>query len=146
MNDPFPTPDLETRDKVRLQIPSHPRYVALARDFVYRLCLSNGFSTGVAFDMKIISGEALANIIQHSYAGNYDQPILIDFKLYPGFAELRFRDFGRQLPVTATAAHDLSDYRERGLGIFLIQNLSDYHYYDQSFKVGTELVLKKKVS
>ena len=48
-------------------------------------------------------------------------------------------------PVPPGSAQDLSDYRERGLGLYLISELADFHYFDQSFKVGTMLVVKKKV-
>ncbi len=137
---------VETKERVRLVVPSHPRFTFLARDFIYRLCLLNGFSSGAAFDLKVVTGEAIANIIQHAYERRTDQTIVIDARLYRDQIEIRFRDFGIQKPVTADMAHDLSDYRESGLGVFLIANLSDYHYYDQSFKVGTELIIKKKVS
>ena len=65
--------------------------------------------------------------------------------MYHTYLEIRFRDLGQQIPITARHAHDLSDYRERGLGVFLISKLSDYHYYDQTRKVGTELVIKKRI-
>lgn len=139
-------PPVETKDRVRFVIPSHPRYTALARDFVYRLCLLHGMTSSAAFDLKVVTGEAIANIIQHAYEKKTDQSIVVDARLYRDYVELRIRDFGRQKPVTSDMAHDLSDYRESGLGVFLISNLSDYHYYDQSFKVGTELIVKKKVS
>jgi anti-sigma regulatory factor (Ser/Thr protein kinase) len=52
---------------------------------------------------------------------------------------------GRQTPVTARDSQDLGDYRERGLGVFLISQLADYHYYDQARPAGTELVVKKRI-
>ncbi|MEQ9366223.1 MAG: ATP-binding protein [Leptospirales bacterium] len=132
-------------DRVRLQIPSHPRYVGFTRDTVYRLALQNGLSMGAAFDLKIVTGEALANIIKHAYDGKSDKPVFIEILMYQSYLELRFRDLGRQIPITSSHARDLSDYRERGLGVFLISQLSDYHYYDQSRNVGTELVIKKRL-
>lgn len=132
-------------DRVRLQIPSHPRYVGFARDTIYRLGLQNGLSMSAAFDLKIVVGEALTNIIKHAYSGQSDKPVFLEVLMYHTYLELRFRDLGRQIPITAQHARDLSDYRERGLGVFLISELSDYHYYDQSRKVGTELVIKKRI-
>lgn len=133
------------RDRVRVEIPSHPRFVSFARDMTYRLCLQQGFSTRAAFDLKIVAGEALTNIIKHAYAGRTNRPIFLQFLMYPTYLELRFRDLGAQQPITARHASDLSDYRERGLGVYLISKLSDYHYYDQSRRVGTELVIKKRI-
>ena len=71
--------------------------------------------------------------------------MFIEVLMFRNYIEIRFRDLGRQIPITGRHARDLSDYRERGLGVFLISQLSDYHYYDQSRKVGTELVVKKRV-
>lgn len=133
-------------DRVRLQVPSHPRYISFARDAVYRLAQQSGLGMSAAFDLKIVAGEALTNIIKHAYQGQSDKPVFIEVLMYPSFLEIRFRDLGRQLPITAGHARDLSDYRERGLGVFLIGELSDYHYYDQSRRIGTELVVKKRLS
>ncbi len=133
------------RDRVRLEVPSHPRFVSFARDIVYRLSLQQGFSTAAAFDLKVIAGEALSNIIKHAYDGQTNKPIYLEFLMFPAYMELRFRDLGRQAPISAHDAHDLSDYRERGLGVYLISKLSDYHYFDQSHAVGTELVIKKRL-
>lgn len=132
-------------DRVRLQIPSHPRYVGFARDTIYRLALQNGLAMAGAFDLKIVTGEALTNIIKHAYDGKSDKAIFIEVLMYQNYLEIRFRDLGRQIPITSQHARDLSDYRERGLGVFLISELSDYHYYDQTRSVGTELVIKKRL-
>ncbi len=132
-------------DRVRLEIPSNPRYVSFARDLVYRFSLQQGFSTRGAFDLKIIAGEALSNIIKHAYEGRTNKPIFLEFLTYPAYIEIRFRDLGRQTPVTSRDSHDLGDYRERGLGVFLISQLADYHYYDQARPAGTELVVKKRI-
>lgn len=140
------TPErLRTRDYMRLQVPSHPRFMGLTRDLLYRFCIQFGFSRQGAFDMKLILGEALANIIQHAYRGEDNRPIFIEIFMYSDYIELRLRDMGLQQAIPPGSAQDLSDYRERGLGLYLISKLSDFHYFDQTFKVGTQLIIKKKV-
>lgn len=119
--------------------------MSFARDLVYRFSLQQGFSTRGAFDLKIIAGEALSNIIKHAYEGRTNKPIFLEFLTYPAYIEIRFRDVGRQTPVTARDSQDLGDYRERGLGVYLISQLADYHYYDQARPAGTELVVKKRI-
>ncbi|MBW7859273.1 MAG: hypothetical protein H3C43_13505, partial [Leptonema sp. (in: Bacteria)] len=57
---------VETTDRIRLQIPSMTIYLQSIRDLLYRLCLQHGCSLSVAFDLKLITGEALTNIIKHS--------------------------------------------------------------------------------
>ena len=142
---PEKPPPPTTRDYLRLQIPSHPRFVALTRDLLYRFCQQFGFSRQGAFDMKLVCGEALANIIQHAYRGEDNHPIFVEIYMYSDYLELRLRDMGIQQSVPPGSAQDLTDYRERGLGLFLISKLSDFHYFDQSFKIGTMLVIKKKI-
>ncbi len=132
-------------ERVRMQVPSHPRYVSFARDSIYRLCRQHGFSPAGAFDLKIVAGEALTNIIKHAYNGKTDQAIFIEVLMFRNYIEMRFRDMGEQRPITARHAHDLSDYRERGLGVYLISQLTDYHYYNQARRIGTELVVKKRI-
>ena len=129
-----------------MQIPSHPMYVAFARDSVYRLARAYGFKPAQALDLKIITGEALSNIIKHAYEDRTDKPIFIEILMFQKYIEMRIRDLGKQVPITAGRAGDLSDYRERGLGVFIIGALSDYHFFDQGEQVGTTLVIKKRLA
>jgi serine/threonine-protein kinase RsbW len=136
----------ETRNRIRLQFPSQPRYVATIRDTIYRFCLQHGFARAAAFDVKVIAGEALTNIIQHAYGGSADLPIFIEMFFFKEYGEFRFKDLGKQVPITNQMKKDLTDYREGGLGLYLIDQLSDFHVYDQSEKVGTTLIVKKKMA
>lgn len=134
---------VETTDRIRLQIPSMTIYLQSIRDLLYRLCLQHGCSLSVAFDLKLITGEALTNIIKHSYQGQDDGSIFIDMLFYQSFVELRFRDFAPFNLDKKPVAKDLTEYRENGLGLYLITQLSDYHYFDRSN--GTLLVIKKRI-
>ena len=136
----------KTHNYVRLEIPSQARYVGMVREIVYRLCRENGFGREAAFDLKLVCGEALNNVIKHAYAEKSNQPIFVELYVYPDHAELRVRDVGKQIPVHSNMAKDLSDYRERGLGLYLIGRLTDYHYFDQTGAVGTKLTVKKRLS
>jgi serine/threonine-protein kinase RsbW len=134
-------PAKESSDRIRIQIPSMPVYLHPVRDFVYRLCLQHGCSRPVAFDMKLIAGEALTNIMKHAYEGRPDGAIFLDLLFFRTFAEMRFRDFA-PVKTTRLSGKDLREYRENGLGLYLITALSDYHYFDRSR--GTLLVIKKR--
>ncbi|MCB1175526.1 MAG: ATP-binding protein [Leptospiraceae bacterium] len=132
-------------DRLRLQIPADARYANWARQSIYQLALLYGFSRQDAQDLKIVTGEALSNIILHAYEKRSGQFIFIEAMMQGHFIELRFQDFGKQNPVSKLHIRDLSDYRESGLGVYLISELSDYHYYDQSAAVGTILTVKKRL-
>lgn len=131
--------------RIRLQIPSNPEYVSLARDLIYKTCLKHNFPLDRAFEMKLICGEAINNVITHAYGGERDRPIFIEIIPSEEFIEIHCIDFGEQKAITASQARDMSDYRTGGLGLFLISKLSDYHYFDQDRKAGTRLILKKRV-
>ena len=133
------------REVLRMQFPSHPRFVGQMRRFVYDTCMISGFSKSGAFDMKLLTGEALTNIIRHAYESKTDRPIFLEMLFYRTYLEMRIKDLGKKSPVGQDLARDLSDYRERGLGIYLISHLADYHYFDQGAEIGTTLVVKKRI-
>lgn len=137
-------PSRESSDRIRLQIPALAENLQPVRDFIYRLCRARGFSAMGAFDVKLIAGEALSNITRHAYR-NEGGPIFIDILFFATFIELRFRDYGIRSVSPRDMARDLSEYRETGLGLYVIQGLSDYHYFDRNAPTGTLLVMKKRI-
>ena len=113
---------------VRLQIPSHPRYISTTRNFFFHLALEQGFSLMDSVDLKLILGEALTNVIKHAYEGKNDQPIFIEFFFDKDRLEIRIRDYGKKALPNDLKSFDLSDYREHGIGLFMIKQLTDYYY------------------
>jgi serine/threonine-protein kinase RsbW len=129
---------------VRLQIPSHPKYLSLARGLAFQAARDNGFSLYDSADLRLIIGEALLNIIQHAYLDRYDRPIFIDMRFFPDKVEIKIRDYGIKSKLANMKSYDLSDYREEGLGLYLIRRLTDHYFLDQSMEVGNQIVLLKK--
>lgn len=137
----------KTRDYqnlIRLQIPSHPRYLSLVRSFVFNAARENGFSLYDSADIRLIVGEAVQNIIKHAYLNHYDRPIFIELNFSKDKLEIRLRDYGVKSKLSDLKSFDVSDYREEGIGLFLIQQLTDHYYLDQSMEIGNQLVLMKK--
>ena len=132
-------------ERLGMRVPSDPRYLGSLRDFVYSVALRNGFSKRSAFDWKIVCGEALSNVIRYAYSGRKDGVILLEILIFSRFMEVRIRDFGKKSEMLAGKAMDLSDYRESGLGLFLIGKLTDFHFFDRSVDRGTRLILKKRM-
>lgn len=129
---------------VRFQIPSHARYISHTRNYFFHLCLENGFSLYDALDLKLVLGEALSNIVSHAYDGNANKPIFIDLHFDTERVEIRIRDYGRKTEPKDLKSFDLNDYREGGIGLYLIKKLTDYYYLDLSVEVGNQLVLIKR--
>ncbi|MEM0502990.1 MAG: ATP-binding protein [Thermoplasmata archaeon] len=137
-------PQVDYANTIRLQIPSHPRYLQIVRNFAFHIARENGFSLYDSADIRLIVGEAIQNIIKHAYLEKYDKPIFIEFKFFKDKMEIRIRDYGLKSILANLKSYDLSDYREEGLGLYLIRRLTDHYYLDQSLEYGNQLVLMKK--
>jgi serine/threonine-protein kinase RsbW len=135
---------LDYENIIRLQVPSHPRYLSLTRSFVFNAARENGFSLYDSADIRLIVGEAMQNIIKHSYLEIYNRPIFIELIFDKDKIEIRFRDYGIKTKLADLKSYDMSDYREEGLGLFLIRELTDHYFLDQTLEVGNQLVLMKK--
>lgn len=129
---------------VRLQIPSHPKYVSHTRNYFFHLCLEHGFSLYDAMDLKLVLGEAITNVIRHAYAGHSDKPVFIDLHFDSERVEIRIRDYGKKTEPKDLKGFDLSDYRESGIGMFMIKKLTDYYSLDLSLEIGNQLILIKR--
>lgn len=129
---------------VRFQIPSHARYISHTRNYFFNLCLEHGFSLYDALDLKLVLGEALTNVVRHAYDNHTDKPIYIDLYFDKERVEIRIRDYGRKTEPRDLKSFDLNDYREGGIGLYMIKKLTDYYYLDLSVEVGNQLVLIKR--
>lgn len=137
----------DTKHKIRMQLLSNPKYLKPFRNFVYELSIVNGIQQKLAFEIKIICNEAVLNIIQHSYNNIPDGWIFFEYLFYDTYIELRFRDFGKKyFNPKKMVMKDLSDIRDKGLGLYLITKLSDYHYFKHDENLGMLLIIKKRVS
>ncbi|EMJ93214.1 ATP-binding protein [Leptospira alstonii] len=127
----------------RLQIPSHPRYLSIVRNLIYNLAFENGFTAGDSADLKLAVGECLLNVIKHSYGGKKNLPIFIETTLFDNRMEIRIRDFGSQKNLSEIRGYEPNDYREEGIGLYLVKKLTDHFYLDQSLPEGNRLILTK---
>ncbi|EMJ96882.1 ATP-binding protein [Leptospira sp. WS58.C1] len=133
---------IDYSNQFRIQIPSHPRYVTVARNFVYNLARESGFSLYDAADLKLAVGECLLNVIKHAYLGKTNYPIFLEVTVLENRIEVRIRDFGVQKNISEIRGYDPGDYREEGIGLYLVRKLTDHFYIDQSGK-GNRLILTK---
>jgi serine/threonine-protein kinase RsbW len=131
-------------DRIRAQVSSHPRSAGVVRDLVSSVARRSEYSKEVVSDLRILSGEAVSNIIRHSYSNRKNLPILIDIRVFSGYIELQFRDFGKPINPKDLVKKDLKDYRTNGLGVYLISVLSDFHVFSSDEEKGNMLIIKKR--
>jgi anti-sigma regulatory factor (Ser/Thr protein kinase)/anti-anti-sigma regulatory factor len=77
------------------------------------------------FDLRLTVTEAFANIVEHSYGNEPDRVIRVAIEIAASWLEIRFEDFGRRPEPRRLRWRELGDYRERGLGLFLMSKCMD---------------------
>jgi len=139
-----PEPSSEHLGTVELRIPSKPEWVAVARLAVAAIANRLPFSVEEIEDLKLAIAEACTICIQQGPGSQ-----TIDMTCHASSAELRVeaRD-GRYRPRDDKPAPNAPPgmaVEGEGLGIFLIQALTDKLEYHVDPHLGTELIMIKRV-
>lgn len=132
------------KNLLRLRIWSDPKYIAMVRAITEEIARSVGFSFDEGFDLKLAINEAIANIYEHSYEGAKDKPIFIYFNWRDNGLEIILRDFGKQTPPEEIKPRNLEEFKDGGLGVFLIKTLVDEVKWEPCKGVGMRTILYKK--
>jgi CheY-like chemotaxis protein len=114
-------------------------------------CLQTGVDAHVHEDLQVVMDEICANVFKHAYPPEQPGSLRLDMQLdrsaSPHALELIFSDRGRPFNPLAKAAPDLSlSWEERpigGLGIHLVQTMTDRQDYRYSEAEGNQLTLGK---
>ncbi len=140
------TTNKNTDQKIRIQITSDPKFLKAFRNFIYEISIAYGIKPNLSFDLKLLCTEVVNNIIKHSYKNSPKGWIFIEYLFYTTYVEIRFRDYSRfSIKKKDFIAKDLTEFRESGLGLYLISKLSDYYYFDSNEDLGNLFVIKKRI-
>ena len=82
----------------------------------------------------------------HAYKGKKNRPIITEFRKYQDRLEICIRDYGIQVPRSKIQAHPLDEFRNSGLGLYLMEEVMDYLNYNTSSPGGTELIMVKNLT
>ncbi len=135
----------DTKQKIRVQILSHPGMIRPFRNFIYEISLVYNILPEKAFDLKIIASEVLNILIQKRKPYQYDLSIFFEYLFYTTYVEMRFRDFLVRFTKEETISRDLAEFRESGISFYLISSLSDYHFWEELDQKGVLMVIKKRI-
>jgi len=81
-------------------------------------------------DLKLVSEELLANIINHGYDSHADGAIDIELAVDGSSVRMTFTDSARAFnPLERKPPDVLNDLSEGGMGILLVKSLTDDQYY-----------------
>jgi len=81
-------------------------------------------------DLKLVSEELLANIINHGYDSHSDEAIDVELAVDGSSVRLIFTDSARAFnPLEHRSRDELDDLSEGGMGIMLVKSLTDAQSY-----------------
>lgn len=123
------TSGLERIDEARRWMSGHARAAGVDGDAIAEL--------------ELAVTEALANVMNHAYAGEPDHEILLALSIADDHVEISVRDWGRTFDRSLYASRDLDDPGEGGYGVYLIETLMDQVGREPQQGGGTLLTLTK---
>jgi serine/threonine-protein kinase RsbW len=121
--------ELDLANVIRLNLPASHQYLnvvgACLTAMLDRIEPSSEYQ-GTAYNLELAVHEACANIVDHAYQGE-DGRLDVTFSLAeePRRLVVDLHDTGRTFDLSLVEEIDLEDPRERGYGLFLVQQLLD---------------------
>lgn len=128
--------DYET---IKMEIPANPDYVSILRLTTSGIANKLGFSMDDIEDMKVAVSEACSNAVKHSE----DNKVSINFNLLNNGIQIEIIDNGKGYDVDSIQTPDLSNPKEGGLGLFIIQTLMDEVDIESKGNHGTTIKMTK---
>ncbi len=128
--------DLET---IKMEVLSDPEYVSLIRLTVSGLANKIGFSLDDIEDIKVAVSEACTNAIKHSL----DDKFLVKLYALENGLTIEVEDKGTGYDVGELKEPDLSNLKEGGLGLFIINSLMDEVSTLSNKEKGTKVKMTK---
>lgn len=131
-------------DDVELTIVSHPRWLRLIRQVVQEYASQAGFDENDAHAVTLAVGEAVGNVIKHSYRGRPDQRFTMVCRQGRDGLEVIIRDHGEPFDPEKQPALAPDELRVGGRGIYLMRTLMDEIEYGRENEANV-ICLRKRL-
>jgi len=128
--------------KLILRIPAYYKYVKIFKDLIEDILEVNGISEEEVYEVKLAIAEAAVNVIKHSYCCECDKEIELKIEINEESMVFMMRDFGEKVDIKDIKSRDLDNFKENGLGVYIIKSVMDSVEY-QHMKKGTLLTMSK---
>ncbi len=112
-------------DEVEITISSHPRWLRLVRQVVHEYALETGFDAQDAHAITLAVGEAVGNVIKHSYRGRTDQFFVLRCASLDNALEISLSDHGEPFDPSAQPTLPPDELRPGGRGLYLMRKIMD---------------------
>lgn len=120
-----PVDTTSTTAALLVNIQSDPAQVAPVRHQVEGFCRDAGFSDAAVGEIGLCVNEAIANVIDHAYHGQPDQPIEVTAALCEGKVSIAIRDWGSGDHPGPLPAAKSNPMEPGGLGLICLGRLMD---------------------
>ncbi|RXJ01956.1 anti-sigma B factor RsbW [Anaerobacillus alkaliphilus] len=122
----------QTSDFLEMKVPAKPEYVGVVRLTISGIANRLGYTYDDIEDIKIAVAEACTNVVNHAYRDG-DGQMTIGCGVYQDRLEIMVADRGKSFSVDeiqgslgpVSADKPISQLKEGGLGLFLIDTLMD---------------------
>ena len=129
---------------LRLDMPSHPRFLSVVRAAIDELSMTVGLPKEECDAVILAVDEALANIIRHAYKNRYDQKVQFDCMVSEEQMEFTLLDQGEAPDPARICAPCADEFALSGRGTHLIQAIMDGVTYGKVTE-GNQLKLIKRL-
>ncbi len=118
-------------DHIKMCVPARAEYVGVVRLTASGIANRQGFTYEEIEDIKVAVAEGCTNVVSHAYAG--EGMMDVSFLLFPNRIEVVISDQGEGIDIDKVKGFlgpietekPISDLKEGGLGLFLIDALMD---------------------
>ncbi len=130
---------------MRLEFPSKPDNIGLARVAVGAFAAQLPFTMDEIEEIKLAVSEAVSNAVVHAYKGSVG-PVTVEAWIYPERLEVAVTDQGRGIDDVQWAlqpAHTTEPEERLGIGLVIIQEYMDHVRIESAPAQGTRLRMSK---
>ena len=111
--------------QMKVVLPSHPRYLCIARAMVRELGEVSGLPEEDVHAVALAVDEALANVMRHAYKGSHEHQIEFNCDVYDDRMEFRLLDTGEAPVAERICGQPLDEFSLSGRGTHLIREIMD---------------------
>ena len=112
-------------DKVEITVASDTRWLALIRRVVDEFCLQVGLDPQERHAVMLAVGEAVGNVMKHSYKGDRTKEFALICRTIGGGVEVEICDQGEPFDPESQPIPPPDELRAGGRGVFLMKAMMD---------------------
>lgn len=129
-------------DEIEIKFSSNPRWLGPVRALLEGFANQAGFGSRDSHEITVAVGEALTNVMRHSYKGDATKTVQLLCALRDGAMAVEIRDQGEPFDESKLVPQPPEELRPGGRGIYLIRSVMDEVEYCREGKAN--LVRMKK--